>query len=247
MEADWIGSSPCIAPDLGMVYVGLEFGLWKKQGGIAALDAQTGKKKWEYTMPGLVHASPAYSQKHSVIVCGSNNNSVYGFNAASGKLLWEHTTGGEVKASVAFDETRGLVCFGSFDKNLSMVETRTGKLVHRIETLEGIYSTPLVYGDFVYVASLDKILYCINLDTGAIVWKFATSGRIFASPEIANGKLYIGSNDGRLYELDLATGKNTSFFQATERITNKIAHNPITGKIFLPTFANEIYCLAKTK
>ena len=28
MEADWIGSSPCIAPHLNLIFVGLEFGLW---------------------------------------------------------------------------------------------------------------------------------------------------------------------------------------------------------------------------
>ena len=243
MEADWIGSSPCVAPDLGLIFVGLEFGLFRKQGGIAVLDAETGKKKWEYFMPGLVHSSPAYSAKRNVVVCGSNNFSVYGFNAKTGKLLWEFKTDGEVKASFVFDEERGVVCFGSFDKHLYILRANTGELVHKVETGEAIYSTPVAYKNFVYIASLDKILYCINLDTGAVIWKFATSGRVFASPKIIEKRIYIGSNDGRLYELDPETGKNTAFFQATERITNAIACNPSTKKIFLPTFANEIYCL----
>ena len=215
MEADWIGSSPCVAPDLGLIFVGLEFGLFRKQGGIAVLDAETGKKKWEYFMPGLVHSSPAYSAKRNVVVCGSNNFSVYGFNAKTGKLLWEFKTDGEVKASFVFDEERGVVCFGSFDKHLYILRANTGELVHKVETGEAIYSTPVAYKNFVYIASLDKILYCINLDTGAVIWKFATSGRVFASPKIIEKRIYIGSNDGRLYELDPETGKNTAFFQAT--------------------------------
>ncbi|MFA5841961.1 MAG: PQQ-binding-like beta-propeller repeat protein [Candidatus Paceibacterota bacterium] len=245
MEADWIGSSPCVAEDLSMVFVGLEFGLWKKQGGIVALNSSSGEKKWEFRMPGLTHSSPAYSPKSGIVVCGCNDFSVYGFNAKTGELLWTFKTDGEVKESFAFDKKGDLVVFGSFDSYAYVLEQRTGKLVHKIKTDEAIYSTPLIRDNFAYVASLDKNLYCVNLDNGAIVWKFATSGRIFASPETIGDKVYIGSNDGRLYELDAKTGKNTAFFQATERITNKIAHNPKTGKIFLPTFANEIYCLSR--
>ena len=245
MEADWIGSSPCVAPNFGLVFVGLEFGLFSKRGGIAALDAETGKKIWEHATPGIVQSSPAYSKKDNVVVCGSNNSVVYGFNAKKGDLLWEYKTDGAVKESFAFDETRGVVVFGSFDSYVYILKTKTGELVHKVKTNEGIYSTPCVQNGRAYVASLDKILYCIDLDTGAVLWKFATNGRIFASPKIIEGKVYIGSNDGRLYELDPETGKNTAFFQATERITNSVAYNPTTKKIFLPTFANEIYSLVR--
>ncbi|MDO8522344.1 MAG: PQQ-binding-like beta-propeller repeat protein [bacterium] len=245
MEADWIGSSPAIALDLGLVYIGLEFGLWKKQGSLAALDAKSGEKKWSYPMLLQTHASPGYSQKHSMVVCGSNDASAFGFDAKTGDLRWKFDTGGEIKAGVAFDDARGIVAFGSFDRYLYLLDTRTGKLIRRCETLESIYSTPLFYKNFIYVASLDKHLYCFDVETGAEVWKFATNGRIFASPKLIEGKIYIGSNDGRLYELDPETGKNTAFFQATERITNAVAYNPETKRVFLPTFANEIYSLSK--
>jgi len=243
LEADWIGSSPCVSEELGLVYVGLEFGLWRKQGGIAALEVNTGKKIWSYPMPGLTHASPAYATRHNTVVCGCNDNNVYAFNAKTGALLWKLETGGEVKASVAIDEKRGLACFGSFDRHLYVAGLKTGKVLWKIETGESIYSTPLVYGAHVFVASLDKHLYCVNLDTGKVVWKVAAAGRVFASPEVMDGKLYIGANDGRMYELDPHTGACLGFFQATERITNKVACNTKTGDIFLPTFANEIYCL----
>ena len=245
MEADWIWSTPCVAPNLGLIFVGLEFGLWKKHGGIVAIDAETGKKKWEYGMPKFTLSSPAYSEKNNIVVCGCNDFTAYGFNAKNGNLLWTFKTDGSIRESFAFDEKRGYVCFGSFDSYLYILKTKTGELVHKIKTVEAIYSTPLVHNSFVYVASLDKKLYSVSLETGSVAWTFATRGRIFASPEVIGDKVYIGSNDGRLYELDAATGENTAFFQATERITDKIAYNKDTGKIFLPTFANEIYCLKK--
>lgn len=245
MEADWIGSSPSVAPDIGLVFVGLEFGLWKKRGGIVALDAETGKKKWEYTMVEHVHSTPAYSSKYKIVVIGGNDDTVRAFNAEKGKLLWEFRTGGNVKESFSFDELRGLVAFGSFDSNVYVLKVKTGELVHKIKTNESIYSTPLIYEGHLYVASLDKILYFVDLDTGAVIWKFQTNGRIFASPIIIENKIYVGSNDGRLYEIDLVTGKNTAYFQSVERITNAISYNPKTKIFFLPTFANEIYCLSR--
>lgn len=250
MEADWVGSSPSLAPDLGLLFVGEEFGLWKKHGGIVALDLETGEKKWAYReMPELTHCSPLYIKENKTVVIGSNDGVVYYFNAKNGKLLWTFKTEGglkgEIKASFVYDKKRDCVCFGSFDTGLYAIKAKTGELVNCFSAEYGIYSTPLIVGDNVVFASLDKNIYCLDLNSFELKWRFATNGRIFASPESIGNKIYIGSNDGRLYELDAATGTNTAFFQATERITNKIAYNKETGKIFLPTFANEIYCLVR--
>ena len=108
-----------------------------------------------------------------------------------------------------------------------------------------IYSSPLVVGDTVYIASLDKQVYAIDLDTGRDRWLYETGGRIFSSPAHFEASLWVGSNDGRLHELDPETGKLRSFFQATERIVNAPAYNPRTRRFFVPTFANEIYCLER--
>lgn len=241
MEADWIGSSPAIAQDLGLIFINLEFGLWKKHASLVALETETGEKKWEHKLEEYSHSSPAYAAKYGIVV-GGGDKSVFGLSANSGKLLW-HFPIEEVRGSFAFDDTRGFVCFGASDGNIYILNTKNGDLTHKIAAGEAIYSTPFIYSNIAYVSSLDKNLYAINLDTGNIDWKFATNGRIFASPEIIGGKIYIGSNDGRLYELDALTGKNTAFFQAVERITDKIAYNPETKMFFLPTFANELYCL----
>jgi len=243
MEADWIGSSPCIADNLGLVFVGLEFGLWKKQGGIVALDIHTGKKKWQYSMTEMVHSSPAYSSMHSMVIIGGNDNVVRAFDARSGTLRWEFKTQGAIKESLALSSK--LVAFGSFDSYVYILEIETGKLVKAFKTGEPIYSTPLFFNDKLYVSSLDKILYCIDPLSGGVLWQFRTGGRVLASPIAIEGKIYIGSNDGRLYELDSESGKNTGFFQSVERITNAIAYNGKTRRFFVPTFANEIYCLTR--
>lgn len=245
MEADWVGSSPAIAPDLNLLFIGLEFGLWNKQGGIVALDLNTGEKKWQYIMSEYVHCSPAYSQKLGLVAIGGNDSTVYLFKAKSGELLWSYKTGGEIKASLVFDEKRNLLLFGSFDGNLYGLDLTSGQPIITYKMQAGMYSTPIVYDNKVIFTSLDKFIYCINLDTKELVWKFNANARIFSTPIIIENRLYVGANDGRLYEIDPENSKEISFFQVAERITNRLAYNAITKKFFLPTYANEVYCLTK--
>lgn len=247
LDADWIGSSPTIAKNLGLVFIGLEFALPGKQGGIAALDSNTGDVIWtDHTMPHYTHASPAYSKQHGLVLCGSNDGVMRAYHAQTGVPQWEYRTGGDIKYSVALNLDESLAAFSSFDGAAYIVETRTGKLRHRLPTEAEIYTTPLFDTDRLYVASLDKRLYCFDVASGEALWTFNTGARIFATPYIERNMLYIGANNGLLYRLDKMSGVVTGVFQVTERIVNKVARSNTSGHLFLPTFANEIYCLQET-
>jgi outer membrane protein assembly factor BamB len=244
-EADFVGSSPALATDLGLLFIGLEFGLFRKQGGIAAIRTDTGGKAWDFRMPEYVHGSPAYCQEKRVVAIGGNDHSVYMFDAKNGKMKWKFETTGDIKASPAFAPEKNLVIFGSFDNNLYLLDIDTGDLKGKFKTKDYIYSTPIVFKDNAYFTSTDKQLYSLNLDTGKLNWRFTANGRIFSSPEIVDNHVLFGSNGGVMYEVDIKSGKCKSIFQTAERITNKIAYNPKTKRYFLPTYANEIYCLEK--
>jgi outer membrane protein assembly factor BamB/orotate phosphoribosyltransferase len=244
-EADFIGSSPALATNLGLLFIGLEFGLFRKRGGIAAIRTDTGEKAWDFRMPEYVHGSPAYCQEKRFVAIGGNDHSVYMFDAKNGKMKWKFKTAGDIKASLDFAPEKNLVIFGSFDKNLYFLDIDTGELKGKFETKDYIYSTPKVFKDNVYFTSTDKQLYSLDLNTGKLNWRFAANGRIFSSPEIVDNKVLFGSNGGIMYEVDIKSGKCKSIYQTAERITNKISYNPETKKYFLPTYANEIFCLKK--
>lgn len=243
-DADWIGSSPCVADDLGLVYVGMEFGFWKQKGGIAAYDAETGKRIWQSASSEYTHGSPAYSEKNKLVVCGSNDGVVYGLDARSGKVVWTYDAQGEVKAGCAFSPSEKYVAFGSFNKEFVVLETKTGKEVAVLKTLESNYSTPSWANEkFLVCTSLDKRIYKFDVETGNKVWEYETSARIFASPVIFDGKVWVGNNAALLYVLDVKTGEIAFLFRVTERITNAVAIDRDSFTIFLPTFANEIFSL----
>ena len=151
-----------------------------------------------------------------------------------------------IKASFAFDADRNLILFNSFDGNLYALDADTGLSAFSFKMQAGAYSTPLVFGNRVYISSLDKKLYCLDLDRkGELVWSFDAGARIFSSPVLVGSHIFIGANDGGFYEISSETGKLAGLFQTTERITNKAVYNATTKKFFVLTYANEIYCLSK--
>ncbi len=243
-DADWIGSSPALAPDLGLVFVGLEFGLWRKRGGIAALDMKTGRCVWKDISPALTHGSPLYIKEEEMVVIGSNDGVLRAYDAKGGKMLWQFASDGPIQARPAYDAVNRQIVFSSTEAGLYIV-TLTGIVRHTVRTVGGFYSNPLVQGAVVYAASLDKTLYAIDLESGKIRWNFQTTGRIFASPTIADGSVWIGSNDGRLYEIEPISGEFLRSFQFSERIVNAIAYDAEKKLLFVPTVANEIYCLRR--
>jgi outer membrane protein assembly factor BamB/orotate phosphoribosyltransferase len=261
-EADWVGSSPSVAPELGLVFIGLEFGLFRRHGGIAALDVKTGKTVWsDSTHHGLTHASPVYIPLHEQVVIGSNEGVVRLYDGRTGALQWKFTTfggadfdkrvdsgfgNGEIKQSIAYDEERDLLVFGATDGFLYILDRTTGHLVHHYKCEFAVWATPTIYEGKVYFSSLDKRIRCIDLDSFELLFERDLDGtRIFSSPTIIDGRLYIGTNAARLHELDVRTGEPVGYFQTRERITNNLIKNKKTGRFFLPSYANEIICLER--
>lgn len=245
VEADWIGSSPCIAEDLNMVFIGLEYGLFRKHGGVSGIDIESGEKKWEFRSRELTHGSPSYSKKFRVIGCGSNDDVFYVLHAETGKKIWSYKTDGPIKHAPCFSDEHDVVVVIGHGETAFVFKTETGDVVSQFRMNFGSYGTPLVFRESVICGSLDKHVYCFDLFTGDLKWKFYTGSRCFATPEIINGLLYIGSNNARLFEINPETGSVLGVFQTRERITNKIAYDQRTKTFLVPTFANEIIALKK--
>lgn len=241
LDADWIGSSPTVAQDLGLVFVGMEFGFWKRQGGIAAFRAESGERVWMTPLPAYVHASPAYSSRHRLVICGSNDGCIYGLSATTGKERWRFDTGGEVKAGCAVSPDERWVVAGSFNSAYAVLDTRTGAHVATLATQEANYSTPVwLDADTFVCASLDKRVYAYHVPSHTTRWTFATHGRIFASPRVYHRCVYIGNNEGVLYVLDAETGTCLSKHFLSERVTNAVVIDHEERVLYIPTVANQI-------
>lgn len=261
-EADFIGSSPAIDRKHGLIFIGVEFGLIRKRGGIMAIDAQTGKTIWsDHGHQAMTHASPLFLPKTNEVVIGSNEGIIYMYDSRTGKQKWQTKTYGyaqydaeqdggfgpaSIKLRPAFYAKKDYLVFTVTDGYTYVVHRKDGSIVYDHKTEFGSFSSPEVYCNYVYWAGTHKHIRCLDLDTLSMVWERSPDQtRIFSSPVVINKKLYVGTNAGRLHELDPLTGESLGYFQARERITNQIVHNPQTNLYYLPTYANEIICLEK--
>lgn len=72
----------------------------------------------------------------------------------------------------------------------------------------GIDISPIVYEDFVYVATGDKKVYCLDRNTGHILWENSSSGNGFLLANLAYGKgmIFVPTKDGKIFAFDAETG-----------------------------------------
>lgn len=70
----------------------------------------------------------------------------------------------------------------------------------------GIYSSPFLYKDRVYIGDDMGYLSCYTLKEGEKCWSFLTKQRIVGTPAAADGIVVFGSADKQIYGLDSQTG-----------------------------------------
>ena len=247
--ADWVGSSPALAPELGLLFIGLEFAVEGKRGSIVALRLKDGEKVWEHITKRYTHASPAYWPERQLVACGSNDNEMFLFDASTGAMRWRFETrgGSDEKGSIrhapAFDRVRGHVITGCADGWIYIIDVETGNEVWSVQTDNTIYTVPLVVDDAAYVGSTDKHLYILDLAQRTVKAKINAGSKIFGPSRLLNGHIYFGACNGIIYQVDPGTGQVTGTHQLPDAVTNALSYNPTNGSFYALTYVNQLFAL----
>lgn len=194
-----------------MVFVG------GSDGKVRALDAQTGKLRWQFATNGPIKASPTIWD--SRVYVGSGDGNVYAVEADSGRLLWRFR---------AAPQNRLIMVYGNL---CSTWPVNTGVLIH-----EGIayFAAGIVDHDGTYV-------YALDARTGQLRWQNDSSGHLNAELRkgvSAQGNLAIfgdrllmaGGNQVSPAVFDLETGDNLN--SSFEQGQPKANHGRFVG-VFL--------------
>ncbi|NIN70818.1 MAG: PQQ-binding-like beta-propeller repeat protein [Gemmatimonadetes bacterium] len=224
-----------VAVHAGLVYFG------DRSNVFYALDRRTGRERWRVET-GADHpwdwghegwdyftSSPAIAG--DLMVVGSGDGSVYGFDAASGTERWRVSTGGRVRSSPAI--ANGVAYVGSADGILYAIDLETGELRWSFET-EGasfnsaefgfdrktIQSSPAVAGGRVFFGSRDGKFYALDTSTGELAWRFDHSTPwVVSSPAIYQGAAIVGTSDGLfLHAMDVETGGELWRYETGDRV-----------------------------
>jgi outer membrane protein assembly factor BamB len=244
-QGEWIGASPLVVPQHGLVFFGIEYERPWAQGGIAALNMLTGEKTWEYPVRKFQHGSPAYWAGGDLILWGTADHVMAAIAAKTGKTIWTFKTRRSVKYAPAVCEKRGVVAFASFDKSIYVLDLATGQKLGEWETEEICYTTPLIVGDRLFCGSGDRNLYVIDLASMSLIKKIPARARVYCSPRLVDGKVMVGTNGGVVMEIDPDTLEICGRLQLEDAVTNAIAATPDGKRIFVSTAMNHLYAFER--
>ena len=165
------GSGRFRQPDLEIPSGG-GLGLWA---GMRHCAAQGGAAEESITL-GAVYGSPAVS--NGLMLFGSSESKLIALDAENGDPAWSYPVDSAVVGGVAVAD--GVAYLGTVSGTIYAVdlETQESAWPSPFVTGDRVWSTPVVNGSQLYVASMDHLLYAIDRATGDSVWSVDLGGAI---------------------------------------------------------------------
>jgi outer membrane protein assembly factor BamB len=243
-DADWIGSSPVLSQEDGLLWIGLEYEHPSHRGSVAGFSLEDGEKVWEFPVAGYAHGTPAHSKKHTAVAIGTNDHNVYLLDSLTGDLRWKFATLGMVKEQPTFDENRNLLYVAGFDGFIRALDVHSGKQVWAIATSNSIYSTPLIVGTKLLVTSTDKSLHVIDLEMHTHK-TLDLGSKSVSSPVLIGKNVFFGTNGGLIWEFDPAEDIFVGRHQLPDAVTSRLAWCPRYNLMFALTHMNQIYAFRR--
>ena len=208
------GSSPVIYKNTAILQIDL-----LKNSFLLALDLDTGKEVWRVMRDEIPSwGTPlVYEGDGKAELVTNAPNFARGYDPATGKELWRLGKQADINVPTPI-AGRGLIYLTSAPTPFSPIyAVRPGASgditlkdgvsssaeVAWSKRRGGVYpSTPLLYGDLLYMGSNNGVLTTYKADTGERVYEQRIGGRAAsytASPVAADGRLYYTSEDGDVF------------------------------------------------
>ncbi len=190
-----IWTKPLLSPDGETVFIGT------LSGGLHAVSAATGKRRWMTRLGGAIASSPTVGL-FGELFFGCFDGKIYAAAPEDGSVFWTYQTLGLISSSPAVAED-GSIVIGSTDGGVYCLD-RFGKRRWIYYTDSPVKSSPAIDPEgLIYVGNESGKLYCLSPE-GKRVWSLQTSpppgSDLNCSPSLgADGTIYVGSTTGELF------------------------------------------------
>ena len=121
-----------------------------------------------------------------------------------------------------YDEQGASDKYPDFSVNKEYPQTKEAWLV---QSGVGIYSSPAVWENKVYVGDDMGYLTCYALEDGKRLWNYKSGHRIVGTPAVNNGVAVFGSADKKIYGLNASTGELLWTVTAAEPVLGAVTIN----------------------
>jgi outer membrane protein assembly factor BamB len=177
------------------------------QGGMHALDIDTGDQEWVFETGEVIESIPAIAYGNAYF--GSTDNYTYAVDLNTGELVWktEHgwsefwDFGGGGWNHPAVTDNRVFIGPAA-DGNVLALDAFTGDIIWSYQAGNLTFGGPSVVDGVVYGGGFSGEIYAIDANDGSLIWEFETDGiALNGAPAIADGMLIWGSAGGYLYAI----------------------------------------------
>ena len=177
------------------------------QARVLALDAQTGKERWQGKrgLSRISHGVPViWEHDGKVEIVSEAGDVVQSFDAQTGERLWSSDVIGEGKVpstvlgdGLVFtaggwggkDTIKAFQLGGHGDLKETQLVWEQKKNMPRVPSL--LYVKP-----FLFTITDGGVAACLKADTGELIWQERVGGNFSASPVAAEGRIYFMSDSG---------------------------------------------------
>lgn len=197
-------------------------------GKVVAMDAATGTERWYYpiTPPssgglgGLFAPKPSGDQDaplnavygqpvftNDYVIVGSFDNKLHAFNRSTGQQAWEYVAGGSIIGGATVYDN--IIYFGASDSRVYAIRpTDAGAEVvwNPVISTHGIWGSPVVDEQHVYVGSMDHHVYALDRQTGELVWDHDMGAAVPGGVSLAGDLLLVGGVAKKLSALQTSSG-----------------------------------------
>ncbi|MEA2410607.1 MAG: hypothetical protein QOC77_1168 [Thermoleophilaceae bacterium] len=183
----------------------------RNEGQTYAVDAKTGKQKWERKIASLNASSPAWSNGR-LFIATLKPGALKALNAKNGKVIWKRSLPSRAESSPIV--LGGIVYFGSEDGTVYALRAKNGRKVWTYHA-NGAVKAGLAYSKGkLFFGAYGGQVTALRAKDGKKVWSTGTNGASFnragnfyATPTVAYGRVYIGNTDSFVYSFVARTGQ----------------------------------------
>ena len=181
------------------------------EGGIYAVDAESGQGLWTKSLDAEIFQTPALSDDNLYVV--SQAGKLYAIDSEQGEKTEEFDVGPNhfeerfSRSSTAPGVTikNDIISLGG--GNLQVIDSSDSEILMTRDSEDVVYSKPAITDDLIVVGQSDGMLQAIDQDAREAVWEKQVTDGPLRMPVIQGGRLFISDEWGAsLYCLDLATG-----------------------------------------
>jgi outer membrane protein assembly factor BamB len=183
----------------------------RNEGQTYAVDAKTGKLKWERKIASLNASSPAWANGR-LFIATLKPGAIKALNAKTGKVIWKKSLPSRAESSPIV--LNGVVYFGSEDGTVYALRAKNGRKVWTYHA-QGAVKAGLAYskGNLFFGDYAGEVT-ALRAKNGSKVWSTSTngasfnrSGTFYATPTIAYGRVYVGNTDSFVYSFVASNGQ----------------------------------------